>query len=228
MSVSVSVAAFSVVVGAALALSLVAPPGPMNAVIAEETVFRGWKAGFRAGLGAFVADAAFCLLAFSGAATLARNPNVRAAMALVGGVLMLYLAYISVREARTGAGTTAVGGSRGFLKALTLGLTNPYQIGWWLTAGVALVHPAPVEFLGLTFVAGGVEVLVGFFGGIFVWITVFPAALVRADTRLGSFERWVGYASAAVLVVFGVVFVYYALTLVGPFGSSAFVAPSMS
>lgn len=228
MSVSVSVAVFSVVVGAALALSLVAPPGPMNAVIAEETVFRGWRAGFRAGLGAFVADVAFCLLAFSGAATLARDPNVRATMALAGGFLMLYLAHVSIREARAGATTTAVEESRGFLKALTLGLTNPYQIGWWLTAGVALVHPAPIEFLGLTLVTGGVEVLVGFFGGIFVWITVFPAALVRADTRLGSFERWVGYASAALLVVFGVVFVYYATTLVGPFGSSAYVSLSTS
>ena len=218
MSVSATAVVFSVVVGAALAFSLVAPPGPMNAVIAEETVFRGWKAGFRAGLGAFVADAAFCLLAFSGAATLARDPNVRAAMALAGGVLMLYLAYLSMREARTGPRTTALEGSRGFLKALTLGLTNPYQIGWWLTAGVALVHPAPVEFLGLNFATGGLEVLVGFFGGILLWITVFPAALVRADTRLGSFERSVGYASAAVLVVFGVVFVYYALTLVGLFG----------
>lgn len=190
----------------------------MNAVIAEETVFRGWRAGFRAGLGAFVADAAFCVLAFSGAATLARDPNVRAAMSLVGGVLMLFLAYLSINEARAGPRTTDLEESRGFLKALTLGLTNPYQIGWWLTAGVALVHPAPVEFLGLSFLTGGVEVLVGFFGGILVWITVFPVALIRAGTRLESFEKWVGYASATVLSVFGVVFVYYASTLVGIFG----------
>jgi hypothetical protein len=68
---------------------------------------------------------------------------------------------------------------------------------------------------GRTVVTGGTEVLVGFFGGILLWITVFPAALVRADTRLGNFERWVGYTSAAVLIAFGVVFVYYALTIVG-------------
>ena len=208
---SVSAAFLSVFAGGVLALSLVAPPGPMNAVIAEETAFRGWKSGFRAGLGAFVSDAVFCVLAFSGAATLARVPNFRAAMSFAGGVLMFYLAYLSVREARS---KTVVEESRGFLKALTLGLTNPYQIGWWLTAGVSLVHPAPVEMFGHTVVTGGAEVLVGFFGGIFLWITVFPAALVRADTRLGSFERWVGYASAAVLIAFGVVFVYYAVTLI--------------
>lgn len=209
----------SLLVGAVLAFSLVAPPGPMNAVIAEESVFRGWTAGFRAGVGALVADAVFCVLAFSGAATLARSPRVRAAMALAGGALMFYLAYLAVREARSE--TTVLEESRGFLKALFLGLTNPYQVGWWLTAGVALVHPAPVEVLGRTVITGGVEVLVGFFGGIFVWITVFPAALVRAGTRLGRFEKWVGYASAAVLIVFGAVFVYYALTTLAPFGSSA-------
>jgi threonine/homoserine/homoserine lactone efflux protein len=184
----------------------------MNAVIAEESVVRGWFSGFRAGMGAFSSDAVFCVLAFSGAATLATSSEVRAAMALAGGVLMLYLAYLSVREAR--AETTVVEESRGFLKAFVLGLTNPYQIGWWLTAGVALVHPAPVEVLGRTFVAGGVEVFVGFFGGILLWITVFPAALVRAEARLESLEKWVGYASAAVLVAFGFVFVYYAVTLV--------------
>jgi threonine/homoserine/homoserine lactone efflux protein len=220
-----TVVILSLLVGAVLAFSLVAPPGPMNAVIAEESVFRGWTAGFRAGMGAFVADAVFCVLAFSGAATLARSPTVRAAMALAGGFIMVYLAYLAVREARSA--TTVAGGSRGFLKALVLGLTNPYQIGWWLTAGVALVYPSPVEVLGITVVTGGPEVLVGFFGGILVWITVFPAALVRAETRLGRFEKWVGYASAAVLVVFGAVFVYYALTVFAPFGSSAPATPSI-
>lgn len=200
----------SLLVGALLAFSLVAPPGPMNAIIAEESVVRGWTAGFRAGLGALVSDAAFCVLAFSGAATLARSNAVRAATALAGGFLMLYLAYLAVRETRS---ETVVEDSRGFLKALAAGLTNPYQIGWWLTAGVALVNPSPVEMFGRTFVTGGFEVLVGFFGGIFVWITAFPAALVRAETRLRGLEKAVGYAGAAVLVVFGVVFVYYAATV---------------
>jgi len=201
----------SFAVGAALAFSLVAPPGPMNAVIAEESVARGWTAGFRAGLGAFVADAVFCVLAFSGAATVARSPNVRAVTALVGGFVMFYLAYLAVREARSES--TVIKESRGFSKALVVGLTNPYQIAWWLTAGVALVHPSSVELLGTRFAAGGAEVLVGFFAGIAVWITAFPALLVRAEGRLRGFEKGVGYASAAVLVVFGVVFVYYATTL---------------
>ena len=180
----------------------------MNALIADETAARGWSAGVRAGLGAFVADAVFCVLAFSGAATVARSPTVRSAAALVGGVFMFYLAYEAVCDVHTDATVE----SRGFLKALFLGLTNPYQVGWWLTAGVALVHPSPVEIAGENVVVGGVTALVGFFAGIIVWITAFPALLVRAGDRVEGFEKVVGYLSAGVLVVFGVVFVYYATT----------------
>jgi threonine/homoserine/homoserine lactone efflux protein len=197
----------SLVVGGALAFSLVAPPGPMNALIADETAARGWFAGFRSGLGAFASDTVFCALALSGAVTVAGSPTVRSVAAMVGGVFMFYLAYDALRDARARTPTE----SRGFTKALVLGLTNPYQIGWWLTAGVALVQPSPVELMGETVVVGGVTVLVGFFVGILVWITAFPALLVRAGDRLEGFEKAVSYVSAAVLSVFGVAFVYYAV-----------------
>jgi threonine/homoserine/homoserine lactone efflux protein len=201
--------AASLLAGGALAFSLVAPPGPMNALIADETAARGWFAGFRSGLGAFAADTLFCALALSGAAAVARSPEIRSVIALAGGLFMFYLAYEAVRDART----ETVEGSRGFTKALVLGLTNPYQIGWWLTAGVALVQPSTLDVAGGSIVVGGVTVLVGFFAGILVWITAFPALLARAGERLEGFERAVGYVSAAVLAVFGVAFVYYATTL---------------
>jgi len=45
--------------GVVFGLTLAAPPGPMNAVIAEESAVRGWIAGFKTGLGAMSADAIF-------------------------------------------------------------------------------------------------------------------------------------------------------------------------
>jgi threonine/homoserine/homoserine lactone efflux protein len=35
--------------GVIFGIALTAPPGPMNAIIAEESVARGWLAGFKAG-----------------------------------------------------------------------------------------------------------------------------------------------------------------------------------
>ena len=71
--------------GMVFGLALAAPPGPMNAVIATESVLRGWGAGFRAGLGAMVADVCFFLLALVGLVTFVqRSPDVRTALFVAG------------------------------------------------------------------------------------------------------------------------------------------------
>src|SRR5512136_3343457 len=43
-------------IGVLLALSLAAPPGPVNALIASHGVTRSWRAGFLVGLGAMTVD----------------------------------------------------------------------------------------------------------------------------------------------------------------------------
>jgi len=98
---SLTTAAWTLVAGAVFGLALAAPPGPMNAVIAEESVVRGWLAGFTAGLGAMTADFVFFLLSLAGVvAFLDDAPTVRAVMILVGGLIMLYFAYGAVRDLR--------------------------------------------------------------------------------------------------------------------------------
>jgi threonine/homoserine/homoserine lactone efflux protein len=212
--------------GAVFGLALAAPPGPMNAIIAEESVVRGWLAGFRAGLGAMSADAAFLVLAFFGVVAFVESlPLLRAAMVGLGGVLMLYFAYGAATDAEAtfrgegdGGGT---GESKGFSKAFVLALTNPYQILFWLTVGVGLLEPGTIDvlaeavgesFRGLLVVRTGSPALVaGMFGGIGLWITGFPAALVAAERRVARLAPVVAYLSAAVLGGFGAFFLYDAV-----------------
>jgi len=212
--------------GAAFGLALAAPPGPMNAVIAEESVVRGWLSGFTAGLGAMTADALFCAATLLGVVgVLQRAPRVQGAVVGVGGVVMLYFAYGAATEASatfTGEGADADG--KGFRKAFVLALTNPYQILFWLTAGVGLLRAGEMDLLshtpyvgdrlaGLLVVStGSPALLVGFFGGIALWITGFPGALVAADRRVEEFAGAVATASAAVLGGFGLLFLYDAAT----------------
>ncbi|MFT4889379.1 MAG: threonine/homoserine/homoserine lactone efflux protein [Halobacteriales archaeon] len=213
----------SAVSGAVFGLALAAPPGPMNAVIAEESVVRGWRAGFQAGLGAATADAAFFVLAWFGAvAVVDREPTIRAAMVGVGGVLMLYFAYGAARDAVSRSTFVSVGdesgGSKGFRKAFALALTNPYQIVFWLTIGVGLLRPGTLDVLahapyvgdslGGVFVVttGSPALLIGFFAGIGCWIVGFPAALVGAGRRLDAFAPAVAALSAVVLAGFGLLF----------------------
>ncbi|MDY6775527.1 MAG: LysE family transporter [Halobacteria archaeon] len=201
-----STIAGSLVSGVLLGLSLAAPPGPMNAVIAEETALGSLRDGFRAGLGALTADTVFCVLSVAGLLAVVGS-RTRTLLYALGGLLMLYFGYSAVSDIRSGdtfgfradADTHAEdGGRRGFTKAFVLALTNPYQIAWWLTAGVTLVESRPVA-------------LVGFFVGILVWITVFPTGLSLGSERFdGGFARGVTYLSGGILTAFGVFFIYTA------------------
>ena len=218
----------TVAVGAVFGLALAAPPGPMNAVIAEESVLRGWTAGVAAGLGAMTADAAFLVLAWLGAVRAVEAvPALRDAMVGAGGLLMLWFAYGAVRDADADWSGGDAPAGRGFAKALALALTNPYQILFWLTVGVGLLRPGTVDVLahapyvgtslaGLLVVrTGSLALVVGLFAGIGVWITGFPASLVYAGRRVDRFAPAVAYASAAVLALFGAYFLADAAGLVG-------------
>jgi threonine/homoserine/homoserine lactone efflux protein len=206
--------------GAVFGLALAAPPGPMNAVIAEESVVYGWYAGFKAGMGAMLADICFLVLSLAGAvAVVARYPTLRAAMVGVGGLLMLYFAYGATRKlSATLTPDGSVGESTGFRKALVLALTNPFQILFWLTIGVGLLNPGRIDILEQTPYVGGElagllvvrtgspALLIGLFGGILLWIVGFPAALVSARDRVDAMTPVVAGVSAVILGGFGVVF----------------------
>jgi len=223
----------TLVLGAVFGLALAAPPGPMNAVIAQESVLRGWRSGASAGMGAFTADAAFFVLAAVGVVEFVESaPTLKAGMVAAGGVLMLYFAYGALVEAREGAAfgvdpdatgvdddpTGVDGDKRGFTKAFALAITNPYQIVFWLTVGVRMLRPGTVDVLSHVPYAGGAldgvlvvttgspALLVGFFLGILVWVGGFPATLVAAGKRVDDFAPAVAGVSAVVLAGFGVVF----------------------
>lgn len=220
----------TLVVGAVFGLALAAPPGPMNAVIAEESVVRGWVAGARAGLGAAVADVLFFALAYVGLVGIVESaPRLQSGMVAVGGVLMCYFAVGAARSARasfrpTSGGEARIDAGKGFRKALLLALTNPYQVLFWLTVGVGLLRPGRLDVLAyvpvvgpelsgtLVVATGSPALIVGFFLGVFGWVLAFPAALVAAESRLETFAPVVAVGSAVVLAGFGVFFLVDAAT----------------
>jgi len=220
----------------------------MNAVIAEESVLRGWTAGAKAGLGAGTADFIFFLLALAGVVSLVdQSPTLKGTLFGIGGLLMLYFAYGAAMGVRASfapssmassggessaadAGATPAGvpaESTGFRRAFVLALTNPYQILFWLTAGVGLLDPGTLDVLavlpyvgdalaGLFVVeTGSVALIVGLFAGVGLWLICFPAALVQAGRRVESFAPAVAAASALVLGGFGVSFLVEAWQVLG-------------
>ncbi len=187
--------------GLVLGYSLAVPPGPMNALIATWSL-RGFRHGFAVGAGAMSADFILMfltLLLYGVLAGLGRQ--FFAPFHVAGGLFFLYLAY-KIGRARPPAEGGGGRQARGYLLGLSLGLVNPYQVGWWLTAGLSAI----AQF--------GVEWAAGLFLAIFTWITAFPAA-VRAGWRLNSRLTWLAIKifSVAVLAAFGVLFLYAAARL---------------
>ena len=188
--------AYEVVLGLALGFSLTVPPGPMNALIASRAV-RSLRQGIVTGLGAMSADAVLGAAIFALSSGVDLHAVVREVYVL-GAVVMGYLG-IRLLLARGPPTPAAAGDARTFSTALGVGLSNPFQILWWLTAGLGFAY------------LGGLVLLGGLFGAIAIWIVLFPWGLRRGAERSPQFERAVTIVSAGIMVVFAAYFVYLAV-----------------
>lgn len=209
-------------IGFAFGLALAVPPGPINAIIAEESVSHGIRPGVRAGLGAMSADICFLVLAAIGLGPfLLARPTIQAAMIGIGGLLMLYFGYAAIRDAVRGS-QWAEGPQKhaqGFRKTFVLSITNPYQFIFWMTVGLTLLRPDRIDIGGYlplisAFVieTGRPLLFVGLFGGVVVWIVAFPVSLHVVGRRIDRFAPIVSGASAVILLAFGSVFLLEALS----------------
>ncbi|MGQ0796848.1 MAG: LysE family translocator [Methanobacteriota archaeon] len=159
--------------GVVIGLSLAAPPGPVNALIASHAVTRSWRAGFLVGCGAMTADAGFLALSVAANALVLGAASAFPVFALLGAVVLAYFAFGAIRAWNRNPAVPTIGSSRATSYAIGLvtNLTSPYPLLWWLTAGLVLIGQL------------GPPVLVGFFAGILLWITGFPYALREAQRR---------------------------------------------
>jgi threonine/homoserine/homoserine lactone efflux protein len=199
--------------GVVLGFSIAAPPGPVTALSAQLVVSRSWLSGWLVMLGATVADGVFFVLTYYGVARLV-TPEQRGVLFVLGGLLMLFLAFSTVRTAaRRNAGTMPPRPSRWssaaarrspFLLGLSIGLTNPYQLGWWVAVGAGMV----ADF--------GASVAVGFFVGILSWTLIVTALVHEGVRRYQRLAPVIAYASAAIMVGFGAWFLVLGLSTTIP------------
>lgn len=182
--------------GAALGLSLAMPPGPINALMASESAKGMAGRGFLVGLGAMTADATFLVISYSLGSLFTIEGAVRGVLYLVSAVLLAFLACLTYAS-RKRIGSEQAGPRRmhvPYVMGLTIGLTNPLQIAWWLSVGLSLI------------VSIGPLIIAGFFAGIVIWIVTFPLIIKWAAGRVPSLYRLVIYASTALLLIFAVWF----------------------
>jgi len=181
----------SLVFGVVLGFTLAAPPGPMNAWIAA-AASRSYRAGVVTGLGAMTADALLGTVVYVLDRGLDLLPVVRFVY-LVGAAVMAYLGVRLLRDREERSVDLPL--ERTFARAILVGLANPFQVVWWLTAGVAFAY------------LGGLVLLLGLFGAIAVWVLAFPWAVHVGARRDQRVRRGVLWLSGALLLAFAAYFV---------------------
>ena len=168
----------------ALGLSMAAPPGPVNAMIAAVSVESKLR-GTAVGAGAMTADLIF-FIAVSLIRTLIPSEFVLP-FYVIGGTYTVFLGFLVLRS-RISKKIRVQGG---YLVGLTMGITNPYQIAWWISFGMAMLD----KF--------GLQSGLGFFSGILIWIITYPYIIEKVGKKSVKLEKLIRIASAAVLFVLG-------------------------
>lgn len=181
-----------------LGFSLTIPPGPMNALIASESVVSIRK-GIVAGSGAMSADLLLAAIVFMLRSFVDFGPLVNYIYVL-GAVVVGYLGLSIIRNRKRES--SHLPDKRTYFKAVALGVTNPFQIIWWLTAGLAFAY------------LNGSVFFIGLFAAVAVWIVVFPLALHAGSSRHEMVGVAVTVVSALLMFVFAVYFLLAAAGLV--------------
>lgn len=192
--------------GIVLGLSLAAPPGPVNAIIAAKSLSK-WYKGFLVGLGAMTADIIFMAITVLIGAIIPRI--VVNVLSLFGSVFLMYLAYKIFRQkdnfaydlnnADNKSKHLALSEAMNYLTGLLMGLTNPFQIFWWIGVGMVLAK----NF--------GIAILFGFLLGILIWILTFSISVEKLKSNK-AFMLLVKTFSVATLIVFAIYFLYNSAT----------------
>ena len=187
--------------GVVLGLSIAAPPGPVNATAAYEVGTKSWLSGWLVELGATTGDGIFFVLTYYGLTKLIAGGRWSQVLFLIGGLVLLFLSYSTIRHAKL----TTINRSKSskkspYLLGLSVAMTNPYQIIWWITVGVGMVS----NF--------GLSILFGLFTGILAWTITYTTVLSVGLSRYQKAYPLVIYASALILGAFGVWFLITALS----------------
>tara|TARA_A100001037_G_scaffold241923_1_gene222204 strand:+ start:14185 stop:14847 length:663 start_codon:yes stop_codon:yes gene_type:complete len=212
-----------IIVGILFGLILAAPLGPMNAIIADESINKGWGAGVQTGFGAMVSDLVLLSMAYMGmVAIVISRAWLQGLLIGLGGTVMLVFAHKSFREGRKIVKWEVKKNNKGgFFKALGVGVVNPWQMAFWagLSAalfqneGLGIVTDNVAKITGWEIQLQTIEVITGIFGGILIWILIFPTMLIVAGKKYERFFRVVALVNSAILAIFGSIFLLKSISI---------------
>jgi len=181
--------------GAWIGICIAAPVGPIGTLVLKKSLRSGFRAGVICGAGAALADLCYGLAASAG---LHLASAYSRAIAIVGGVFLLWLAFKSWHEAQVGQAVDLPSQSpfRNLSTTFLLTLSNPMTI---------------ISFAALIASVGG-EAPVWFVSGVFTGSMLWWFVLSGASSSVGRFVEFRGNlinrAAAVILAAFGIWAIY--------------------
>ncbi|MBI1778319.1 MAG: LysE family transporter [Proteobacteria bacterium] len=185
--------------GFALGWSVAWPPGPINAEIARRVLAQGFWPGVSLCLGACAGDALWAVGVAIGAGVFFTLPAAHLGLGLLSTLLLLVMAGMFLRGAWHGvavwrglAEPTAPGrfesGRGGLVLGLTLALTSPWNVAFWLAV---IGRPESAELgLAASFVVVAAVIL-----GAASWGVVFGLAVLALGRSFAG-APWEVFAKA--------------------------------
>ena len=192
--------------GFVLGWSVAWPPGPINAEIARRCLARGFWAGYGLLLGATCGDVLWALVVALGIGVALQGPAMHLALGILSVTLLLALGITFLRGAWRRLRGAAAPAARfdssraSFLLGLTLALTSPWNLAFWLAA-IGRPEMSALGLATMLTVAAGVTL------GAVLWGTVW-SALVLGLRRTASGRTW----DIAVRTLTGLLMLYFAAT----------------
>jgi threonine/homoserine/homoserine lactone efflux protein len=187
--------------GLVLGFTIAAAVGPISLLVIRRTLAHGRIYGLASGMGVALADATYGgVAAFGLTAITTMLVGAQAALGILGGAFLVYLAWRTMTARPKEVATTAdrPGLVGAFLSIFGLTMTNPMTIISFaaIFAGLGVVGGGGADAALLTF---------GVFCGSALWWVILTAVVAIFRLRLTvDVLIWVNRVSGAVLLVFGV------------------------
>ncbi len=182
-------------------------PGPLTAATAASGVRRGWKGGFWISVGHMAVELPLVVLIAFGIASVLTRGDIVVALSFVGGVMLIAFAFLTAKSAFEEIDSSGSDSSP-FLTGVALTALNPFFIAWWAGVGGVLIGEAVA-----TWGFAGIAILYASHVWIdFAWLMLLAHLTSLSGSALRAY-RILLLVLAALVAIFGIDFIHYALTL---------------
>jgi len=180
-------------------------PGPLFFATISHGAKLGAKSGLAFSIAHTVIEFPLVILLALGLLTVANEPIIKLSTGVAGGLALLVLGALQIRDGFTSKSNTSSGSRAASKNPLFVGLVltglNPFFISWWLTIGADLI----VKSLEFAFPAGVALMYVSHIWMDYVWL-IAVAHFAKMGINVVGVR---GYK--AVVIVFGVVLIFFGL-----------------